>query len=318
MRYAVYGATLALAWFAVLNVTASLLVARAARWMAGRRDHLPNGLWFALRVFPAAVSTLFVLVVFLPSYWLLEPRETFEGFDVTLTAAATLGLVACAAAVARGVAAWYRALRRARDWMRTARPLALPGTSLPAFELDADAPLLALAGILRPRLLITRGLIAALTPDELGACVAHELAHFRSRDNLKRLAMRLAPDVLPLIGAAESLERQWASAAEHRADRHASAGDPQARCTLASALLKVARLTPPLAPAIEPISTLVGGGDLASRVGRLLDERGAGGRRVRGRLWLAGALTAAVAVAMYAPLLYTVHEATEILIRYLP
>jgi Zn-dependent protease with chaperone function len=202
--------------------------------------------------------------------------------------------------------------------MRTAKPLTLPGTSLPAFELDADAPLLALAGIVRPRLLVTRGLMAALTRDELTACVAHELAHFRSRDNFKRLAMRLAPDVLPLVGAAEPLEREWASAAEHRADRHASADDPQARCTLASALLKVARLTPPLAPAAEPLSTLVGGGDLASRIGRLLDERASSPRTVRRRLWLAGGLGAAGAAVVYTPLLYTVHEATEILIRYLP
>ena len=320
MRYAVYGATLALAWFAAINVGASLCIAWIARRLAAGVRSLSSGAWFAMRVLPAVISTLFVSVVFLPSYWLLEPRggTDGDGFDLTMTVAAAVGLAACAAAVVRGIVAWARAARRTRAWMRTARPLALPGTSLTAFELDVETPLLALAGVLRPRLLITRGLIDALTADELAACVAHELAHFQSRDNVKRLAMRLSPDVLPLVGAAETIERQWASAAEHGADRRASHGDPQARCALASALLKVARLTPPLEAIAEPISTLVGGGDLASRVGRLLDERSSSTHWTRGRLWFGGVLTIATAAVLYTPLLYGVHGATEFLIRYLP
>src|SRR4029079_11587103 len=38
------------------------------------------------------------------------------------------------------------------------------------------------------------------------------------------------------------------------------------------ALLKVARLTPCALPTAEPISTLVGGGDIASRVRSLVDD----------------------------------------------
>lgn len=46
-------------------------------------------------------------------------------------------------------------------------------------------------GILRPRLLITRPVLDALTDEELRACVAHELGHSRGWDNLKRLATAL-------------------------------------------------------------------------------------------------------------------------------
>ena len=74
----------------------------------------------------------------------------------------------------------------------------------------------------------------------------------------------------------------------------------------------------PLVPAAEPISTLVGGGDLASRIGRLLDERTSSARQTRVRLWIAGPIGCAAAAALYTPLLHSVHEATEVLIRFLP
>ena len=196
-----------------------------------------------------------------------------EGFDLLLTLGAGITVAAVAAAAARGVSAWRSANRRTRAWMQTARPLALPGTSIPAFEIDVEKPVLALVGVLRPRMLVTRGLIAALTPEELSASVAHEIVHSRSWDNLKRLAMRSVPDILPRSAAMRALEERWVASSEHHADRVASEHDPHARCALASALVKVAKLTPHVPPLAEPISTLVGGGDIASRVRGLLDDR---------------------------------------------
>src|ERR1019366_10566357 len=120
--------------------------------------------------------------------------------------------------------------------------------------------LMALVGVLRPRLFVARRLLDALTAEELAASVAHEAGHRRAWDNLKRLAMRAAPDLLAITGIARGIERRWASASDHAADRRA-AGDGPTRCALASALVKVARLTPPMTPLAEPISTLVDGGE---------------------------------------------------------
>src|SRR5260221_726818 len=139
--------------------------------------------------------------------------------DVSLAMSATAGAAVIAAAGLRGVAAWWRASRRVRAWMRTAEPLTVPGARMPAYVIDVDAPLMALAGIWRPRLIVARGLVDALTPEELAASVAHEAGHQRARDNLKRLVMRAAPDFLPATAAARTIERRWASAAEHTADR---------------------------------------------------------------------------------------------------
>jgi hypothetical protein len=267
---------------------------------------------------PAASAVVFVTALFLPSYWKFEPRQVTEGFDVTLAACAIAAMAIVAAACVRGVSTWRRAARRTRAWMATARPLALPGTSIPAFAIDADAPVMALVGVLRPRLLVTRGLIDALTDDELAASVAHELGHCRAWDNLKRLAMRSAPDVLAGTAAVRHLERRWASASEHCADHRASDDNAAVRCALASALVKVARLTPLSLPSAEPISTLVGGGDIASRVHHLLAERApaSSGSRARPAMVLAGSAT--LMAVTYAPVLRAVHDLTEVLVRFLP
>jgi beta-lactamase regulating signal transducer with metallopeptidase domain len=255
--------------------------------------------------------------VFVPSYWRYEPAETLEGFDVTLVAVAAIAVALLAAASARGLRAWRHAERRVRAWMQSARPLGRAHALVPAFEIDGDAPMMALAGVLRPRLLVTRALVAALTDEELAASVAHEIGHCRARDNLKRLVMRAAPDFLTSTPAARTLERRWASAAEHAADRMRDNATPDARFALASALVKVARLMPPSAASAEPISTLVGGGDIASRVQRLLEDRPPAGARGRLSNWLAVA-GLAVLVVTYGPLLQIVHQATEILVHALP
>jgi Zn-dependent protease with chaperone function len=318
--YAIQGAALALAWFFVVNLLSCGAVIAIARRQARRRPAPSPGLWFALRMLPAVSAFAFVVGIFVPSYWRFEPREAREAVDMTLTICAIGAMALLAMAAYRGISAWRSAVWRTRAWMRTARPLALSGTTIPAFEIDADAPVLALAGVLRPRLLVTRALVLALTPEELAASVAHEIGHSHARDNLKRLLMRAAPDLFGATSSARALERGWAAASEHHADRIASDHNPAARCALASALLKVARLTPVPPPLAEPISTLIGGGDIASRVCSLLDDGARGSTaasRARGH-WLRAAAAALAIVVIYAPLLRVVHQTTEVLVRSLP
>jgi Zn-dependent protease with chaperone function len=155
-----------------------------------------------------------------------------------------------------------------------------------------------------------------LTDEELRAASAHELGHWRAFDNLKRLAMCAAPDLLSATGAARALERRWAAASEHAADRVAGDGGRE-RCALASALVKVARLTPPASSTTEPTSALIDGGDITARVERLLDDAPAAEGRRTAR-WLLLALPAAAIAVGYTPLLRFVHGVTEILVNTLP
>jgi peptidase M48-like protein len=322
--FVLHGLTLALVWFLGVNGVATLLVIAVAGRLT-RQDHARTPrFWFGLRLLPAAVSIGLVAAVFLPSYWKYEPRDYAEGFDVTLATAALVAFVVGVSAIARGAAAWVRASNRAQAWLETARPLTLAGTSMRAFEIDADTPIVALVGVLRPRLFLTRSVVGMLTGEELAASVAHELGHWRALDNLKRLAMRAAPDFLATTSVASALERRWASASEHVADRDAcdrvrAADRGRARCALASAIVKVARMTPPMAPTAEPISTLVGGGDIESRVRSLLDDGTPVAARPRSRRrWIGAGLAVAVLSFGYAPLLKVVHVATEILVHTLP
>jgi len=291
--------------------------------------HDSPAFWFGVRVMPAAIATIFATILFVPSYWRFEPREFVEGFDVTLTACALAAAVLLIASGGRGFTAWLRAWRRTRVWMRTAEPLTLASSRLgagsasarhaiPAFAIDAETPIMALVGVVRPRLFVARGLLGALTEEELEASVAHEIGHSRAWDNLKRLAMRAAPDLLAPTAVARTIERQWASAAEHVADRMSGDATPATRCALASALVKVARLTPPSPVLAEPISTLIGGGEIASRVHNLLADCPPALAARRSHAWLGLATLLAILAVSYDPLLHLVHDATEVLVHTLP
>ena len=148
-------------------------------------------------------------------------------------------------------------------------------------------------GILRPRLLISRSVVDALSADELDAVLEHENAHLDSADNLKRLLLVLAPR----YRGAAWLEREWAHCAELAADDRAAAGDAHRSLALASALVRVARLGP--GPRVAQVSTRsADGNDLAERVERLLDDTEPAAEGWAGRAgWWIAAGTAAAAIA---------------------
>jgi len=315
VRYLLHGAAISLVWFVVVNALIGAGILIAAGRLSQRERFGSATFWLAVRLAPAIAAFTFVTVLFVPSYWRYEPRQV-EDLDVTLVvvALATLGLFVAAAL--RGYRAWRHASRRSRAWRRASRPLDIDG-AIPIYEVPIDTPIMALVGVFRPRLLVTRGVVSALTTDELRAGIAHELGHVRAWDNLKRLAMRSAPDFLWLARAAGVIEARWASAAEHAADR-AAGQNGERRCALASALVKIARLTPMRTPIGEPISTLVDGGDIASRVNSLLDDAApATPRQSLSRIALGLGIAVAFAAA-YGPLLRLVHEGTEVLVNYLP
>jgi len=319
-EYLAHGATLTLAWFLGINCALSLVVAALCLAAEASPRAWSARFWIALRIAPAFVATVFATLLFAPSYWRYEPRQGVEGFDLTLTLLAVAAAFVVAAGVLRAARAWLSARRRVKNWLSLSHPITLAVTSLPTYEVDVEQPILALVGAFRPKLLVTRGLIKALTGAELDAAVAHEIGHQRGFDNLKRLLMCAAPDLLAWSRVARQIERRWAAAAEHLADRINGPDVAAARCALASALVKVARLTPPAtAPYSEPISSLISGGEIAARVQRLLsDDQCAPSSRKRVVALGIGVAIAAGLVSSYSPLLRQVHEITETLVRSLP
>ena len=100
----------------------------------------------------------------------------------------------------------------------------------------------------------------------------------------------------------------------YEADRQACHSG-RARCALASALVKVARLAPPATPIADPVCTLVEGGEIASRVQRLLEDAPAATPPRAAWHWPALALGSTAVALAYAPLLRGVHALTELIVH---
>ncbi len=229
-------AVLSLGWFATVNALGSV-VSGALAFSIGRLDATTTRprLSLAIRLFPSALSLVFVIVMFLPSQWALEPREGTEILGLAWYVLAAIGgmLLLRSALHASAIARVSRSIRSER-----------PGAKGMANVEEVDnLPGISLAGVLRPRILIGPRVTAQLSRGELEVAIAHEIAHRDAFDNLARWCMLCAPDFLKGSAAGRRLERVWHGAAESRADARAINGDRNRAVHLASALLKVARLS---------------------------------------------------------------------------
>lgn len=94
------------------------------------------------------------------------------------------------------------------------------------------------AGMLRPRIYLTRALDQELSQEELAAVLAHEGAHVARRDPLRLSALRFLACTLFWLPALRRLTDDMADETELLADDHAARGRP---LILAQAILTVAR-----------------------------------------------------------------------------
>lgn len=266
---------LCFATFFVVHAASWLVVrgiARAAvRMAAAIRPRLSSRLLFALRMAPAAITTIVVVGLCVPSYIWMEPHVQNERVGLACLLAATLGVAGWAASLLRGSLSVVRTSHYLRECGLNAEEID-PGEGWPEVLLLKDsAAVMAVAGVLRPRLVASRSVMDTLSRDEKEVALRHELAHRKSRDNLKKLLILLSPDVLPFTSGLAMLERGWSRFTEWAADDEAVSGDALRALSLASALVRVARLGVRPAPA-HLLSSLVEDRDLEMRVERLLRE----------------------------------------------
>lgn len=178
---------------------------------------------------------------------------------VTLALASTVGCL-------RTLWAYWRARR-----LLAALPLEAVETPLAQMAAVANVRLYVTAarrpaafcfGLLRPRVLITSGLVERLSADEQAAVVWHEAEHARSREPLRCLVARLAANTFFWIPLLRGLLDRFLLVKEIAADRRAVARTSKA--ALAGALYEVAR---------GPSLASVGAGDLAAaRIDRLFAD----------------------------------------------
>jgi hypothetical protein len=267
-------AWLALASFFLIHLivgsVVALLARRAMRFAERFQAHSAARFLLALRLCPASLSILAVAAVCVPSYLWLEPDSPQEQVGPLCLAAAALAILVWLLSIGRGVHAAAQSFRYLRRWRNEGRPERVSFTDVPLWLIESHVPFLALAGILRPRLIASRGLLTALSPDQLTAALQHEQAHRASRDNLKRLAMHCAPGLFPFASAFDSLERAWMKFAERAADDRAVAKDPDCALSLAEALVHVARVGSVAQPLALATPLFADGTELHARVERLL------------------------------------------------
>ena len=232
------GISLLLAVLLTFNSFASLVTAaswRVSRRLTSRWSALSRArLIFLLRTLPALLAILFAILLLAPAYLAFEPRHTTETVSLKLGLLATLSAIGIGFAVVRSIVAWRATARLTADWLRQAEPINIEGVNITTYRIDHTFPVIAIVGVLRPRLFIANQVLALLSNEEIAAAVAHENGHLKARDNLKRGLMR----------ACRWLDTDWAEAAEEAADENAAGKGFAVALDLASALVKIARHVP--------------------------------------------------------------------------
>ncbi len=232
---------------------------------------------FVFRMFPFALTSFVVLGFCIPSYLWLEPLSSGEKVGVDCLVAAALGFSVWMLSVFRVGFSLLRTSRYMSSCERDGQEVAVEGEAAPVLVVKRDTPVMAVAGLLHPRLIVSRNVLRKLTPEQREAAFRHEQAHQASRDNLKRFLYLLAPDAFPFVSGFRKIERQWARYTEWAADDHAVAGDSNRALSLAAALVSVAKMGVNHRSAYllsSLYSTLVAEDeDLAVRVDRLLREQ---------------------------------------------
>ncbi len=309
-----FAARLALVVLAAFGLaTLMLSVVLALAWHTGLgRARLTSGDLLAARLFPVGGGLIVALTGVLPAFLLYEPAHEPEAIGPLVIAFALLALATLLHGVARGGRAYLAARRILRD-VGSLEPGSAPQGE--AFALvDAAEPIVAVVGGWRPRIIAARSVLAVCEPDEWRQVLAHEAAHVVALDNLKFLLLLASPDALAWTPLAASLKARWRAATEFEADERAAGGDPRKRIALASALLKVARLSSGGRGPRAELSISVASADVEERVRRLLRHEPSDTPR---RLRVREALGACVLLipAMAVPLYPRIQDLTELLVR---
>ena len=308
----------ALSAFGLVNIVASLVLLLVWRPPAGTAT-ARSRVWFQGRMIPAAASLLAGLLA-VSAFLRFEPREDPEDMSMLLIALAAITVAVWTTASARLLRTRLAAGRSLRWWMAAAEPIEVRGIAVPAFVVNIGFPIVAVVGLFRPRLIVSRAVLDACSEAEMQAILAHEAWHLVRRDNIRRVLLSAAPDVLSWLPRAVRFSEEWQRASEEAADDAAARLGPAGRVHLAEALVRVARLAP--APGHQlscplPASALYRGESIERRVRRVLDPTL--DVRAGSRTWRLP-LTFVFAIVFVLSLLNlgVVQELVEIAVRHLP
>jgi len=323
-------ACLSLASFFLVNgivgAAATLFSGAAIRIARKMRPRSAARFLFVVRMLPSILGLAAVLGLCVPSYLWLEPQIASERVGLACLVLAALAAISCYRSSERTARAIRASGRLTKEWRQAESDALLTGRESrvvadeKALVVQKEEPLLVLSGVFRPRMVISRGVMAELSEEQLDVAVRHEVAHRDSRDNLKRLFLVLSPEFFPFTSRFAALEKTWAKFSEWAADDEAVQGDPQRALSLATALVRVARIGPRPQLSILHTCLLPEDQDLSSRVERLLSVEPLSIKRAshtRSRSIVRGVCFAACALTLVGcpAALGSVHRLLEVLLR---
>lgn len=271
---------LSLASFFLVNgiagAAATLFSGAAIRIAEKMRPRFAARFLFILRTLPLVLGLTVVLGLCVPSYLWLEPQIASERVGLACLLLAALTGIACSRTSVRTARAIRASAYLKKEWLHLGNDVLLAGKESQAvgteraMVVQKREPLLALSGVFQPRMVISCGVLAELSKEQLDVALRHEIAHRDSHDNLKRLLLVLSPEFFPFANGFAALERTWARLSEWAADDDAVQGDSQRALSLATALLRVARMGAQPQLSVLHTSLLPEDQDLSARVERLL------------------------------------------------
>jgi hypothetical protein len=322
VSYTLLGAFGLLAAFGIGSLAASALVLAAFRLLDGRIAAMAASsrarVLLGMRLFPTIAGALLSLGLILPTYLVLEPRRAGEMPGVTFWVFAAAGLVVAGRGVWRLVTTLLATERVVRVWSRQSEAVSLDGVDCPVYRVLTAAPIVALAGARHPRLFIASSVLDGCEPDLVAAMAAHEVGHWRSSDNMKRLMLEGAADPLPLFSTGRRMLQEWETATEESADDDAIARGARPE-DLAASLVRVARLASRASiPEAACAAAFYRGEAFERRVRRLLaaPARLAGGASGFGRTGMLLVLLAASGLLAATPgVLEPLHQVFELIVH---
>jgi Zn-dependent protease with chaperone function len=221
-----------------------------------------------------------------------------------------LGLVAFASYVVLRTGLAARGLLRAASVLGLLVRTGEQSRELGVTVIETTLPVCFAAGLLRPRVLLSRGLLEALTPEERAVVLAHERAHVRRHDALAGSIVR-ALAVVHLPSAGRWLIEEREIAAEQACDEEA-AHTVQDRVSVAAAILKVERAARGAAPhGLDWVAVAFGACAVERRVQGLLAEP------APQRSWRPLAVTAGLVLITVLVLADELHHFTESVLSFM-
>src|SRR3954470_24761703 len=147
------GVIIALAVFGILYIGGAGAIAALVRWLPLRRWNRAGAL-FLLRTLPLWAAAVVVLLLTVPSFVYLEPRENAEPVGTFAWLAAVLAAGVFAAGALRAVDAALKAGRFRRRFLEGSEPIAT-ASGLRAYVFTSDEPVLLVTGLLHPTVLVS-------------------------------------------------------------------------------------------------------------------------------------------------------------------